>query len=117
MLISYKMLKVEQQSVFDVNLTFSVFQTFFLSVFIFNPLNRKKYEKTCGRCPEVFGYISVFIVTVLMPLAIFIYNGVVWSSAGIHNSFIKVWLLTFILINAAVWVGGVVQGVIEFCRR
>ena len=113
--IGYDMLTDNQKASFNANLAFSVTQTFFWAVFIFNPLLRKKYiDKYGGLCPTILAIFSVVTSTVIMPLTIWIYNGANWSSE-VGDSFIAVWLMTYQLINANIWVGMIILAIHKLC--
>lgn len=52
--------------------------------------------------------VSGFILIVMM-LVICIVNGAAWSKANINDSFIKVWLLTYSLIQVVAIIAGIAQ--------
>ena len=51
-----------------------------------------------------------------MMLVIFITNGIAWSKANINDSFLKVWLLTYNLIQVVVILYGIVYFVLKKLR-
>ena len=88
------MLTDDAKTVFDNNMIISIIQTIFCFIYIFNPLNRTKYA-CCGPVPVILGAVSAMISFAVIPIVVLSYN--LSSFGDIDNSFIKVWILTFIL--------------------
>ena len=101
------MLTDGQQSLLNANFAFSVVQCFFMGLYIFNPINRE----SCGlgkAIPLIFGYVSGAIAAGVMPIAVFITNGAAWRDTMVHESFVKIWFMTYIVVNALVFIGAIV---------
>ena len=101
-LITFDMLTDSQKTLQSLCFIFSIVQTVFITIFIFNPCLRK--GSLCGeKCAALFGISSNIIAGLLMPIIIFVTIGATWESADIGKSFLKVWILTFLLINVLVF--------------
>ena len=60
----------------------------------------------------ILGLVSGILLMVIL-LAIFITNVIAWPKANINDSFIKVWLLTYNLIQVVAFIGGIAQFILQ----
>lgn len=85
-----------------VVLVFALVKALACLLLIFNPFESKRYKLKyqCFKQASSVTFYSSMIIQIVLPILSYIYCGALWSSNQIADSWIRLWLLTYLLINA-----------------
>lgn len=112
-LVTVDLLSAKEMSLFRLVAGLTGTQCFCIMWVIFNPLARQKYEKFQG-CANILLYVCGALIG-LAGLAILVSVPAMWESdADGEGSFIKVWFVTLLIINALAVIGFLIQQLIFF---